>query len=411
LTRSQINYNGHKAIGTVAIVVPAISREGITKQVAVQITGLQRERISVCLIVLARSNISLLKEYGVNSSQIPVLQLHQATAYLSPGAFANSLNIAWPILTFLREQHAESVIAHAPYAHFVTRLVKLSGAFANRRFTLIQYFHGLQYSEYPIVTLKRRLVNNLNKWLASRYDNIHVSVSEVVKQEITVNLLHHPEHVVIYNTLVKSKHQSEAAADAWQQVQLMLQQSDKKYKILIPNRIDYNKGQLFFLNVLNAFLRTGVASATDLAVFIVGDGPQKAEVEQMVQVNGLASIVTLTGVLPNSTILKLMEQVQLVVVPSFKEGLPFAVLEALEAGCVVLASDTGGIPEIIRHQETGFLFEPGNLQSCLEQLTYIYQNRNKRLINIKVALQDLQGKFSNEKNIEKLLHLLPAKKP
>lgn len=403
--------NGRKeTTGTIAIVAPAIAREGITKQVANQIIGLQREKAGVCLIVLARSDIRLLEEYEVDISQIPILQMYQATAYLSPGAFANSISIAWSILRFLKEQHAENVIAHAPYAHFVMRLVKLIGSFANQRFTLIQYFHGLQYSEYPVITWKRRIINNLNKWLASRCDDSHISVSEVVRQEIIENLVWNPKHVVIYNSIEKNSSWNRATEQAWQQVQSLLQQSDKKYRILIPNRIDYNKGQLFFLNVLDAFLHSGVASGADIAVFILGDGPQRIEVEQMVQAKGLGNIVTLTGVLPNATVQKLMQQIELVVVPSFREGFPFAVLEALAAHCVVLGARAGGIPEIIRYPETGFLFEPGNLQDCLEQLTYIYQNRDKNLLNTELAAYDLQQKFSNERNIEKLLHLLPAKK-
>lgn len=405
------NGSGRKTVGTIAIIAPAIAREGITKQIANQIIGLQRKKVGVCLIVLAHSNIRLLEEYGVDFCRMPILQLQQTTAYLSPAAFFNSLNITWPILRFLKKHHVGSVIAHAPYAHFAMRLVKLASAFYKRKFTLIQYFHGLQYSEYPLITWKRRIVNNLNKWLASRCDDGHISVSEIVKQEIVENLIRHPNHVVIYNNIAKNHSWSEAAAQAWQQVQLLLQQSNRKFKILIPNRIDYNKGQLFFLEVLDAFLHSGVASATDVAVFILGDGPQRREVEQMMQAKGLESIVTLTGALPNTIVQKLIQQVQLVVVPSFKEGLSFAALEALAEHCAALASRAGGIPEVIRHGETGFLFEPGNLQDCMEQLTHIYQNRDKHLVNAALAAHDLQEKFSSETNIDKLLHLLSVKKP
>lgn len=396
--------HGVKKCGTIAIVAPAIAREGITKQIANQIIGLQQFHVSVCLIVIAKSEVGLLQEYQVDMSQVPILQLHQTTPYLSPGAFVGSVNIIKPILWYLKEHTVTSVIAHAPYSHFVLRLTRLAAPIYNLNFNLIQYFHGLQYSEYPLTTMRRIAVNNLNKWLAKRYDSAHISVSEVVRQEVRRSLIEVTNHAVLYNSV--SSKSSYLAEEVWQGVQPILQQADGKYKILIPNRIDYNKGQLFFLTVLEKFFRSQQIVGTDITVLIVGDGPQRQEVEQVVRQNHLEKTVILTGALPNAVVQKLMQKVQLVLVPSFKEGLPFSVLEALTAKCLVLASRTGGIPEIIQEGKTGFLFEPGNSEDCLKQLRFIYDHRDKTLIDGDAIDKDINEKFSIEENSQKLLRLL-----
>lgn len=396
----------HNISPTIAIVVPAIAREGITKQIANQIIGLQQQQVKVCVIVLACSDISVLEEYVADLSQVPILQLNQTAAYLSPRAFAGSVKVVIPILKYLRNQHVASVIAHAPYAHFVMRLVKLVAPFYKLNFILTQYFHGLQYSEYPVNSTKRYVVNSLNKLLARRYDDVHVSVAEVVKQEIIRELIEVPNHIVIHNSIIEYSNWNGIADRAWHQVQQLLQQAETKYKILIPNRIDYNKGQLFFLNVIEKFLEANELVANDIAVFIVGEGPQRQEVELTVRQKGLEKIVNLIPPLPNAVIQKLMKQVQMVAVPSFKEGLPFVMLEAITSKCVVLASRTGGIPEILKEGETGFLFEPGNFEDCLRQLSFIYAHRNEAIIDNKAIIEVVQSKLSLNENTEKLLHLV-----
>lgn len=390
----------------IALVAPAIAREGITKQIANQIIGLQQKEVSVALIIMAHSDVRLLEEYGVILSQVPILQLHQTTAYLSPRAFAGSFTVVRRILSFLKAHYVTSVIAHAAYAHFVMRLVKLAAPLSKLEFSLTQYFHGLQYSEYPVNTIRRYAVNSLNKLLARRCDDAHVSVSEVVRQEVMRHLVEVPNHIVLYNSIDGYSNWNNIADGAWQQVQFLLQQTETKYKILIPNRIDYNKGQLFFLNVLEKFLRSNEMVAKDIAVFIVGDGPQTQEVKMAIRQKKLEKTVALTGPLPNAVIQKLMKQVQLVVVPSFREGLSFAMLEALRAKCVVLASRTGGIPEIITENKTGFLFEPGNPDDCLRQLSFVYSHRNEAMTDTKAINEVVQLKLSLKSNTEKLLHLV-----
>ncbi|MFT2010072.1 glycosyltransferase family 4 protein [Pontibacter sp. 13R65] len=385
----------------IVIIAPAIAHEGITKLVAIQIIGFLQKGIKVSLIVLAKSDIEGLKELSVDVDKIPILQLQQSTSYLSVKALINSIRIVLPIIKFLRKQEVEIVIAHAPYAHFIMRLVKMVANGKGLR--LIQYFHGLQYSEYPINTWRRQIINGLNKWMARRFDDKHISVSEIVKDEISNNLTKHCEHYVVYNCLVENYSWNEKAEQEWQQIQLLLNLAKDKYVMLLPNRIDYNKGQLFFLKVLKGLLQLGIINSGNLAVFIVGDGPQRREVEQQVQVLDLGNIVSLTGILPNVVVQRLMKVVDLVVVPSFLEGFSFAVLEALQSKCLILASDAGGIKELVRHEETGFLFETGNKEDCLNKLIHIYQNKHRVLLNYKKMEIDVKTKFSLEQHLNQLL--------
>ncbi len=249
------------------------------------------------------------------------------------------------------------------------------------------------------------MVNDLNRWLGRRFDNCHISVSEAVKQEIMTNLFRHQEHKVIYNSLPVS-FWNDKAEEHWQQVRQVIRSVAGRYLVLIPNRIDYNKGQLFFLQVLGNFLHTSGGAFADIAVFVVGDGPQRRELELQVQSMGLSDIVKITGALPNAVVQKFMLEVQLVVVPSYCEGFSLSALEAISSKCLLLASDTGGLKEVVRDGDTGFLFRTGDKKDCLEKLTYLYHNRHKVLLNYQLMEDDLKNKFSVKRHINQLLEVL-----
>ncbi len=390
----------------VLIVAPAIAREGITKQVANQIVGMQQQRIRVSLVVLAKSDISILEELGVDLAHVPVLQLMQRDTYLSQRAFFGSLQLIYPIRRFLEDHEVTAVVAHGPYAHFVMRLVKLFRTASGNKFRLIQYFHGLQYSEYPVNSWKRSAMHAINKWLASRYDTAYISVSKVVKQEVMHQFMHHPDHTVIYNTLIHHKATAEVPLQSWNQIQELLNEVTGKYFILLPNRIDSNKGQFFFLNVLDSFLQAGLLSATDIAVLIVGDGPQKEELQEMAKLKGLDGITRFTGAVPNAVVQELMKQADLVVVPSVQEGFSLVALEALQAGALLLTSDAGGLKEVVKNGVTGFMFRSGDEKDCFEKLSMLYQKRNENLIDQEAVKQDLQTRFSFENYMQQLLQIL-----
>ena len=92
---------------------------------------------------------------------------------------------------------------------------------------------------------------------------------------------------------------------------------------------------------------------------VVGDGPQRPELERLVKELQIEENVRFFGALPNTEILPLMREADVGVFPSLAEATSIAALEFMAVGTPVVASKVGGLPEIIHDGETGFLFDIG----------------------------------------------------
>jgi glycosyltransferase involved in cell wall biosynthesis len=97
----------------------------------------------------------------------------------------------------------------------------------------------------------------------------------------------------------------------------------------------------------------------DFALDLVGDGPYRAEYERLVRDAGLEKRVVFHGYQPKPAVARLMQQADLLVLPSLGENLPVAVLEAMACGLPVVATRVGGVPDLV-DERIGLLVEPGN---------------------------------------------------
>lgn len=393
----------------VLFVLPAIAREGITKQVSSQIKALQDKGISVNIIILSSVSEEVMIDLGINLSNQNMLVLNQSTAYLSVEALVRSIKIVRPIIHFMKEKGSKVTIAHAPYAHFVMRLVKLLAPLYNVHFCLFQYFHINQYAEFPLVTFRRKALNILNRILANVCDNGHISVSFAVKEDIEQHLIQHKNHQVIYNTLAESPGNITLKRNEGYNNVQMTSDKPELYKILLPGRLEHHKGHLFFLEVFKLFMKQNEARDKNIEVTIVGDGSQRPRLTAFIMQHGLEERVIMHESCSGIRLKQMMDAADLVVVPSFFEGLPMVILEALHLDKVVLASDAGGIGEVIEDGVTGFKFEKGNKAQCLDKLNFIYQHRSEDDLIDKNAIHNLfRLKFSAAVNTDLLLSTLQS---
>jgi glycosyltransferase involved in cell wall biosynthesis len=81
-------------------------------------------------------------------------------------------------------------------------------------------------------------------------------------------------------------------------------------------------------------------------------------------------------------IFEILNEVDVVVLPSFHEGLPYVLLEAMAFGCVVIGNNTFGINALIRDGYNGYLVDNNNIQLFFEKIMYVY-NHKSEMLNIK----------------------------
>ncbi|HWJ61954.1 MAG TPA: glycosyltransferase family 4 protein [Acidimicrobiales bacterium] len=116
---------------------------------------------------------------------------------------------------------------------------------------------------------------------------------------------------------------------------------------------------------------------TDVHLTLVGDGPDRADLVAQVVAGGLGGAVSFTGAVAQPRVRQLLASADVLVAPSVpsadgrREGLPVVIVEAMAVGVPVIASRLSGIPEIVRHEDTGLLVEPGDAEGLAAALTRI----------------------------------------
>ena len=113
---------------------------------------------------------------------------------------------------------------------------------------------------------------------------------------------------------------------------------------------------------------------------LIGTGPLLPKIQQIVNALGLSEVVEFLGVRKDVT--SFMRQAQMLLLPSLIEGLPAVILEAMAAHCPVVAYDVGGIPEVVRHRETGMLVPLGDESMFV---TSVFELLNDVLLKVTIS--------------------------
>ncbi|MDV4343032.1 glycosyltransferase family 4 protein [Methanoculleus sp. YWC-01] len=135
---------------------------------------------------------------------------------------------------------------------------------------------------------------------------------------------------------------------------------DRPRRIGYIGRLSKEKGIENFVRSLPAIL----SNQQDHHVLIGGDGELNETIEASLQEEGITDRVDLPGWISHDDLSKYLNQLRLLVLPSYTEGLPNIVLEAMACGTPVLATPVGAIPDIIVDGKTGFIME-NNSPECI----------------------------------------------
>lgn len=119
-------------------------------------------------------------------------------------------------------------------------------------------------------------------------------------------------------------------------------------------------GRLHRSKAVTTLVGAAKLMSSDAQVLVVGDGPQRGELERAIEGLGLGDRVHITGFVPHHSVPAHLAHADVVVLPSVYEELGSVLLEAIHLGRPIVASDAGGIPGVIRHGDNGLLVTPNN---------------------------------------------------
>jgi len=113
-------------------------------------------------------------------------------------------------------------------------------------------------------------------------------------------------------------------------------------------------------------------------LIIFGDGPERRNLEKLAGDLNVSEQILFTGIISQSKLKYLFKLANCFVLNSKHEGLPHIILEAMAVGCPVIATNMGGIPEIIHDNKNGILIESDNIPAIMEAIERLKENSSYR---------------------------------
>jgi glycosyltransferase involved in cell wall biosynthesis len=167
------------------------------------------------------------------------------------------------------------------------------------------------------------------------------------------------------------------------------------------SRLNEGKGIMNFVNAIPLILK----ERNDLEFLIGGDGALFDEIEQKLKNNGTYNKVKLTGWIPHDELPDKLNELKLLVFPSYSEGLPNIVSESMTCGTPVLATPVGGVPDLIRDRKTGFIMEDNSPEGITKNVIMALNHPNLDNI-VKNARRLIEERYTYEAAVEKYGEML-----
>lgn len=142
----------------------------------------------------------------------------------------------------------------------------------------------------------------------------------------------------------------------------------------------------------------------ELELLIVGDGPQRKEIQDLVKELKLEHVTTFTGLVPHNQIVPYYQKIDIAVFPSIcnSESFGVSVIEAGACEIPVIVSDVGGLPEVVDEGVTGLIFPKKNIEKLASALESLVNDKTKRKEMGHSARKRISHFYNWENNLQQM---------
>jgi glycosyltransferase involved in cell wall biosynthesis len=173
---------------------------------------------------------------------------------------------------------------------------------------------------------------------------------------------------------------------------------NKPTVFLFLGKIGDRKGTF---DILEAVSNMAKAERENFEVWIAGDG----EIERLkkeIEKRNLRKKVKYLGWISGTSKEEKLSRADIYVLPSYNEGMPISILEAMAHGLPIISTHVGGIPELVADGHSGLLINPGDVPALQDAMEYLLNNTKARLNMGRNASTQIAEKFSAEINIPRI---------
>ena len=259
-----------------------------------------------------------------------------------PGGMFFDIAQFWLVWRLMKTQHTDILHCHDPKSDIYGMLLRMLCP----RVRLISTMHGWLPGH------RRSLSNRLDLWSLKRYDCV-LAVSNHTNR---IALRNGVRNAVVVHNAIDAEEWCPSETTVGAGFPLDNKLGDKRVGYM--GRLSKEKGGTEFIRLA---ARVG-ASNPQCTFLVAGDGPERDSMEKLAIELGVAEKVKFMGRLESNDLLNYCRSLDVLVSPSWTEGLPNNVLEACATATPVVATDVGGTGEIIRNGINGFLVPAGDIE-------------------------------------------------
>ncbi len=199
--------------------------------------------------------------------------------------------------------------------------------------------------------------------------------------------IHHCKFVVAISSFGRSQLMRWSGVECWPKIKVVHCAVDSNFltetvtavpdvpRLVSIGRLCKEKAQALIVEALHQVASKGI----DFQMVFVGDGEMRAVLEKIIEQYHLQDKIFITGWLDGTQIKREIQMSRAMVFPSFAEGLPVVIMEALALGRPVLSTYLAGIPELVKPDENGWLIPAGDVEALAEAIILILQSPPEQL--------------------------------
>lgn len=273
--------------------------------------------------------------------------------------------VLWSALLGLRliyQRRVHVVLSQGPYEGLVGVLLRRMARVMGRPVVVVTEVHGdwnespFLYHHLPLGAVWRPALAAWARFVLRRSDQIR-TISGFLEQRIAAVAPHVPRHCF----------------PGYTDFELFGNEARPERRdgpVLSVGALYPVKG---FDSLIRAMKRV-TRARPEATLHLAGEGPLKDSLQEEAVRVGIAKSLRFLGSISPQELQKEYEQARVFVLPSLSEGLGRVVWEAMASGLPVVASNVGGIPELVENGKTGFLVPPGDEEAFAKRILWLFEN-------------------------------------
>lgn len=268
--------------------------------------------------------------------------------------------------------------------------------------------HGWAYNEER--NFLQKIIIAILHFITAALSHLTIAVSEKSKDQFKSFGSMKKKMVVIHNGIGEIEFIEKEKARQ-QLVGVRLPQTERMKEIIESeplwlgtiSELHKNKGLKYAIEAVKKHLEASPPSAQKVIFIIMGEGEERKNLEEIIKINGLENSVFLVGNVENAS--SYLKAFDIFTLTSITEALPYAILEAGKADVPIVASNVGGISEIIDDMKSGILLQPKKPKEISDAIVYYINHPDKMDIFPNLLKEKIDKEFSLDKMISATIRL------